>query len=226
MLSHMCTLPPATCWHCRPRRRNRPLVRLPWLILIIKSFSCESFGNVTKIGEKLGNTSKNWDFGYYLERFHSKSFWPSLRMFCFARREIVTAAPMAPSMFWWMFWMDHANERTQCHSNYVSRGRCCNNKKIASYNSSHCWVVAGRPIRVEFLVPMERHRDSDCDLTQHEFADLPDMFESTSDDEAYTHSRFALPSQYQRAKLQEEHGKGDRYESDYAVVQRNPNHEK
>ena len=63
---------------------------------------------------------------------------------------------------------------------------------------------------------MERHGDSDCDLSQDDDADLPDMFESSDDDddEAYTRSRFALPSRFQQAKLQEENGKEDRFESD------------
>jgi hypothetical protein len=45
--------------------------------------------------------------------------------------------------------------------------------------------------------------------------ELPDRFESSDDDdEAYTISRFALPSRFQRAKLQEENGEEDRFESD------------
>ncbi len=47
------------------------------------------------------------------------------------------------------------------------------------------------------------------------YADLPDMYSSDEDDGmADTRSRFALPSQYQRAKLQEENDEEDLFESD------------
>ncbi len=63
---------------------------------------------------------------------------------------------------------------------------------------------AGRPIRVrvEYLVPMDGKSDTDCDLSQDVRDDLSDMFLSDDEgDEPDARSRFALPSQYQRAKL-------------------------
>ena len=70
---------------------------------------------------------------------------------------------------------------------------------------------AGRPILVEYLVPMDGNSDTDCDLSQDVRAalrdDLSDMFLSDEEgDEPDARSRFAIPIQYQRAKLQEETG--------------------
>ena len=76
-------------------------------------------------------------------------------------------------------------------------------------------MVSGRPIRVEFLVRMAGHSDTECDIAQDENDDLPDMYSSDEDgDEPDPHPRLAIPSQYQRAQLQEEMGEEDRFESD------------
>ena len=75
-------------------------------------------------------------------------------------------------------------------------------------------MVAGRPIRVEFLVPMEGHSDDARDASEDMDEKFPDMYDySDSDYEADTRSRVALPSRFLRAKLQEENGTEDRYES-------------
>ena len=61
---------------------------------------------------------------------------------------------------------------------------------------------------------MDGHCETDCDLAQDVFDDLPDMYSSDADgDGPDPRSRFA-PSQYQRAKLQEETGEQDRFEGD------------
>ncbi len=74
---------------------------------------------------------------------------------------------------------------------------------------------AGRPIRVEFLVPMEGHSDDDRDASDVLDEELPAMYEdSGSDDEADPRSRVALPSRFLRAKQQAENCEEDRYESD------------
>ncbi len=74
---------------------------------------------------------------------------------------------------------------------------------------------ADRPIRVEFLVPMEGHSDDDRDASDVLDEELPDMYEdSGSDDEADPRCRVALPIWFLRAKEQAENGEEDRYESD------------
>ena len=71
---------------------------------------------------------------------------------------------------------------------------------------------AGRPIRVEFLVPMEGHSDDDRDASDALDEELPDMYDcSDSDDEADPRCRVALPSRFLRAKQQEENGEEDRF---------------
>ena len=61
----------------------------------------------------------------------------------------------------------------------------------------------------------EEHSDTDCDLSQDVCDDLPDMFSSDEEgDEADARSRIAITSRYQRARLQEETGEEDRFESD------------
>ena len=71
-------------------------------------------------------------------------------------------------------------------------------------------MVAGRPIRVEFLVRMAGHSDTDCDLAQDVYDDPPDMCSSNEDgDENDPRSRFAIPSQNQLAKLPVEEGEED-----------------
>ena len=76
-------------------------------------------------------------------------------------------------------------------------------------------MVVGRPIRVEFLVPMEEHSDDDRDAYDVLEAELPDMYEdSASDDEADPRGRFALPNRFSRAREQAENGEEDRFESD------------
>ena len=65
---------------------------------------------------------------------------------------------------------------------------------------------------------MDGHCDTDCDLAQDVYDDLPDMYSSDADgDGPDPRSRFAIPSQYQRAKLQEETGEEDRFEGDSEV---------
>ncbi len=77
------------------------------------------------------------------------------------------------------------------------------------------FVGAGLPIRVEFLVQMEGHRDDDRDASDGLDEELPDMYEdSASDDVADPRCRVALPSRFLRAKQQEENGEEDRYEGD------------
>ena len=74
---------------------------------------------------------------------------------------------------------------------------------------------AGRPIRVEFLVPMEGHSEDDRVASDVLDEGFPGMYDcSDSDDEADPHCRVALPSRFLRAKQQEENGEEDRYESD------------
>ncbi len=78
-------------------------------------------------------------------------------------------------------------------------------------------MVAGRPIRVEFLVQMQGHSDDDRDVSEdvNSEEELPDMYDySDSDYKADPRSRLALPSQYERAKLQEENGEEDRFDSE------------
>ena len=73
----------------------------------------------------------------------------------------------------------------------------------------------GRPIRVEFLVPMEGHIDDDRDASDVLDVDLPDMYDcSDSDDEPDPRCQVALPSRFLRAKQQEKNCEEDRYESD------------
>jgi hypothetical protein len=67
-------------------------------------------------------------------------------------------------------------------------------------------VVVGRPIRVEFIVPIEGHSDDDRDASDVMDEQLPDMYDcSDSDDEADPRCRVALPSRFLlvRAKQQE-----------------------
>ena len=74
---------------------------------------------------------------------------------------------------------------------------------------------AGRPIRVEFLVPMEGHSEDDRVASDVLDEELPGMYDcSDSDGEADPRCRVALPSRFLRAKQQEENGEEDRYESD------------
>ncbi len=64
-------------------------------------------------------------------------------------------------------------------------------------------------------MPMEGHSDNDLDFSEDVVEELPDMFDySDSDDEADPRSRYALPSQYERAKLQKENGEEYWVESD------------
>ena len=67
---------------------------------------------------------------------------------------------------------------------------------------------------------MDGHCETDCDLAQDVFDDLPDMYSSDADgDGPDPRSRFAMPNhwQYQRAILQEETGAEDRFEGDSEV---------
>ena len=74
---------------------------------------------------------------------------------------------------------------------------------------------AGRPIRVEFLVPMEGHSDDDRDASEVLDEEIPDMFsDSGSDDEADPHCRLALPSRFLGAKERAENGEEDRFDTD------------
>ena len=60
---------------------------------------------------------------------------------------------------------------------------------------------AGRPIRVEFLVPMEGHSDDDRVSSDVLDEELPDIYDySDSDDVADPRCRVALPSGFLRAK--------------------------
>jgi hypothetical protein len=119
----------------------------------------------SKNWKKNGNGVKTFGIWKLFGTFSVRnSFDPRLEAF-FAQSESVTAAPMALFMSRRNV-LDGSRKWTYTRSiyNYVSRGRWCNNWKIVSYNSLHCWVGVGRRIRVEFLVqmpgPMERQSDT------------------------------------------------------------------
>ncbi len=89
------------------------------------------------------------------------------------------------------------------------------NGQLGTCGSPKCLVGAGRPIRVEFLVPMEGHSDDDRDASDGLDEELPEMYEdSASDDVADPRCRIVLPSRFLWAKQQEENGEEDWYESD------------
>ncbi len=94
---------------------------------------------------------------------------------------------------------------------------------------------AGRPIRVEFLVRMEGHSDTDCDLSQDVYDDLPNMYSSESDedgDEPDPRSRLQYqvnidgPNCKKKRVSLRKIGLRSIRKVNYAVIQMNPNHEK